>query len=145
MERRQLKDRRAKPTPILSRYSFLGGKRRKARRGEDRRGGYYIDRYGAGAFVLFSIIILLNAFDGFLAFYILHTLGDVDTLPLTAIHRMGGETFILAAFVIASLCALVLFLHKNFPVARLTIAIIIFFQILTIVTQLILILFYQVT
>lgn len=143
MERRQQKDRRKTPTPIMSRYTFLGGKRRKARREEDRRGGYYVDRYGSWAFILFTAIIVLNALDGFLAFYMLHALGGADNLPVTIIREMGGETFIVAAFIIASACALFLFLHKNFPLARLAIAAVIVFQIITISTQVILILFFH--
>ena len=145
MERRQKKDRRKTPTPIMSRYTFLGGKRRKARREDDRQGGYYVDRYGSGVFILFTVVILLNALDGFLAFYLLNALGGVDNLPVRIIREMGGEIFILAAFIIASVCALFLFLHKNFPLARLAIAAVIVFQIITISTQVILILFFHAT
>lgn len=130
---------------MLSRYTFLRGKRWIARREEDRCGGYYIDQYGSAALILFTIIILLNALDGFLAFYMLRALGGVDNLPLRIIREMGGETFILAAFVIGSLCTLFLFLHKNFPVARLAIGAVVLFQIVTISTQLILILFFHAT
>lgn len=144
-ERRQLKDRRKRPTPMLSRYAFWGGRRVSARRADDRRGGYYIDRYGSGVFTLFTLMILLNALDGFLAFYILYGLGGVDRLPVRIIRDMGGEVFIMGAFVVASLCALFLFLHKNFFLARLGIAIILVFQVLTISSQLILILLSQAT
>jgi hypothetical protein len=141
MERRKLKDRRKIPTPMVSRYSFLGGKRLKARRKEDRQGGYYVDRYGVTAFILFSLVILLNALDGFLAFHMLQSLGHADNLLLRLIRGMGGETFVLVAFFIGSLCALFLFLHKNFLLARLAIGAVILFQIVTISTQLILIFF----
>jgi hypothetical protein len=130
---------------MLSRYAFWGGKRLRARREEDRRDGYYIDRYGAGAFIIFTVVILLNALDGFLAFYILNALGGVDILPVRIIRDMGGESFILVAFVIASLCALFLFLHKNFLLARIAIVAVIVFQVVTISTQLILILFFHAT
>jgi len=143
VERRKREDRREKPTPMLSRYAFWGGKRRKARRADDRQGGYYVDRYGTGAFILFTIIILLNVLDGFLAFYMLHALSEVENLFVRIIRQMGGEAFILIVFIIASLCALLLFVHKNFPLARIAIAAVIVFQIVTISTQLILILFFQ--
>lgn len=145
MEQRQQKDRRNKPTTMLSRYTFWGGKRLRARRKEDRQGGYYIDQYGAGALILFTMVIFLNAVDGFLALYMLHALGEVDNLLIRIIRKMGGENFILVAFIIGSLCALFLFLHKNFPVARLAIGAVILFQIVTISTQLILILFFHAT
>jgi len=141
VERRRGKDRRHRPTPMLSRQSFFRGRRFKARREEDRRGGYYVDRYGWWPFVLFMLIILLNALDGLLAFYTLRALEGVNNLPLRIIRDMGAETFILAAFALASVCTLFLFIHKNFPVAQLAIGAVVLLQALTISAQLILILF----
>ena len=143
MERRQLKDRRKKATPLMSRYSFFGGRRKQARRAEDRGDGYYVDRYGAVAFVLFIVVVALNAVDALLAFIMLHVLGDVENLVIRAIRDMGGGTFIVAVFLIGSLCALLLFLHKNFWVARVAIGAVILFQIITISTQVVIILFFR--
>ena len=143
MEERRRKDRRKRPTPMISRYTFWGGRRHWARRATDRPGGYYVDRYGSAAFLLFTMVILFNALDGFLALYTMHVLDGVDNLLIRIIRNMGGETFILAAFVIGSLCALYLFLHKNFLVARLAIGAVILFQIVTISTQLIIILLFH--
>jgi len=66
--------------------------------------------------------------------------------PLARIIRdIGGETFILIALIVGSLFALFLFIHKNFPIARLAIGAVILFQVVTISTQLILILFFRAT
>ncbi len=143
VERRKGEDRRKTPTPMVSRYSFFGGRRARLRRKEDRQGGYYVDRYGPIALFLFTIVILLNALDAFLALYILHEMGTVDNILAEIIREMGGETFILVAFIVGSVCALFLFIHKNFPIARLAIGAVILFQIVTISTQLILILFFH--
>ncbi|NIO05985.1 MAG: hypothetical protein GTN74_15700 [Proteobacteria bacterium] len=144
-ERRQKKDRRNRPTPMLSRYSLWGGRRESARRRDDRRGGYYVDRYGPALLFLFAIVILLNALDAFLALYILHAMDGIENVLTRVIREMGGETFIMAAFIVGSLCALFLFIHKNFPIARLAIGAVILFQIVTISTQLIIILFFHAT
>ena len=145
MERRQLKDRRKKATPMMSRYSFSGGRRREARRSEDRRDGYYVDRYGSVAFVLFIVVVALNAADALLAFVMLHALGDIDNPLIAFIRQMGGETFIVGVFLVGSLCALLLFLHKNFWVARVAIGAVILLQIITISTQVVIILFFRAT
>lgn len=145
MERRQLKDRRKKATPIMSRYSFFRGRRREARRSEDRRDGYYVDRYGSVAFVLFIMVVALNAADALLAFVMLHALGDIDNPLIAFIRQMGGETFIVGVFLVGSLCALLLFLHKNFWVARVAIGAVILLQIITISTQVVIILFFRAT
>ena len=91
------------------------------------------------------LIVFFNAVDGFLAVYMLHALRDVDSLLIRMIRDMGGETFILIAFIVGSLFALFLFLHKNFLVARVAIAVVILFQIVTISTQLIIILLFRAT
>ena len=145
MERRQIKDRRTKATPMMSRYSFFGGRRREARRSEDRRDGYYVDRYGSVAFVLFIVVVALNAADALLAFVMLHALGDIDNPLIAFIRQMGGETFIVGVFLVGSLCALLLFLHKNFWVARVAIGAVILLQIITISTQVVIILFFRAT
>jgi len=130
---------------MLSRFSLLGGRRLRARREADRLGGYYVDRYGSGAFFFFITVILLNVVGGFLAFYMLHALRGVDHPLIRSLREMGGGTFVLVAFIIASLFALFLFLHKNFMVARIAIGAVILFQIVTISTQVILILFFRAT
>ena len=145
MERRQLKDRRKKATPMMSRYSLLGGRRKQARRAEDRRDGYYVDRYGSVAFVLFIVVVALNAADALLAFVMLHAIGDIDNPLIGFIRQMGGEVFIIGVFLIGSLCALLLFLHKNFWVARVAIGAVILLQIITISTQVVIILFFRAT
>ena len=145
MERRQIKDRRKKATPMMSRYSFFGGRRREARRSEDRRDEYYVDRYGSVAFVLFIMVVAVNAADALLAFVMLHALGDIDNPLIAFIRQMGGETFIVGVFLVGSLCALLLFLHKNFWVARVAIGAVILLQIITISTQVVIILFFRAT
>jgi hypothetical protein len=130
---------------MVSAYSFFRGRRKEARRADDRQGGYYVDRYGSVVFVLFIVVVGLNAVDAFLAFIMLHVLGDVDNFLIRAMRDMGGETFIVAAFLIGSLCALFLFLHKNFWVARFAIGAVIVFQVVTISTQLVIILFFRAT
>jgi hypothetical protein len=143
MEQRHTKDRRKKPTPMLSRYTLFSGKRFWARRDEDRKGGYYADRFGRGEFVFFAIVVLLNGLDGFLASYIFHNLGDMNSLLVKSIRYLGGDTFVGVTFILASICVLFLFLHRRFTVARVAIAVIIVFQIGTISAQLIMILLFH--
>jgi len=130
---------------MMSRYSFFGGRRREARRADDRRGGYYVDQYGGVAFVLFIVVVALNAVDALFAFVMLHALGDLENPFIAFIRQMGGGTFIVGVFLIGSLCAFLLFLHKNFWVARVAIGAVILFQIITISTQVVIILFFRAT
>ena len=89
------------------------------------------------------MVVCLNVVDGFLAFYMLYAVRGVDHPLIGALREMGGGTFILVAFVIGSLLALFLFLHKNFTIARVAIVAVILFQIVIISTEVILILFFR--
>ncbi len=55
-------DRRRVPTPMLSRYTFLGGRRRTVRR-ENERDGAFVDVHGPRILVLVIAIVALNLLD----------------------------------------------------------------------------------
>lgn len=55
-------DRRARPTPMLSRYVLWGGRRRFVRRAEEREGAF-VDRHGPRLFLMVSAIVALNLLD----------------------------------------------------------------------------------
>jgi len=58
----QRTDRRTRPTPMLSRYSIFGGRRRTVRRVEEREGAF-VDVHGPRLFLLVASIVALNLLD----------------------------------------------------------------------------------
>jgi hypothetical protein len=64
-DRRTISDRRKQPTPFVSRYTFVGGRRKTFRRKEDRKKHNYIDLYSSSLLItilVFLVLILLAVF-----------------------------------------------------------------------------------
>lgn len=111
-------DRRREPTPRLSRYSFLGGRRRGARRGGEGRNSF-VDRYALSMWGLLLWVALMNAADSF--FTLLHLQnGAVEVNPFAVWMLSTGRLgFVALKSALITLPLVVLCLHKNFPLARL--------------------------
>ncbi|MGD2018507.1 MAG: DUF5658 family protein [Planctomycetota bacterium] len=110
-------DRRAQPTPRLSRYSLTGGRRRAAQRSEEREGSF-VDAYSAWVFLWVLWISAMNVGDSFFTLVHLQS-GGVEVNPVAAALLTTGRfgfVFLKAALISAAL--LVLTVHKNFSMAR---------------------------
>ena len=109
-EKRNLTDRRRKPTPGLSRYT-IWGHRKGFRRKEDRLRGGYVDRYESGFFVLLMAIVVLNVADAFLTTIILDSGGhEVNPIVQGAISMFGYHfwiwKFLIVSVAVVMLCLL---------------------------------------
>jgi len=116
LDRRGL-DRRHEATPRLSRYSFVGGRRRGARRaGEEVHS--FVDQYGQRMWALLAWVALMNAGDSF--FTLLHLQdGAIELNPVAGWMLTTGRIgFVLLKSILITLPLVVLCLHKNFPLAR---------------------------
>ncbi len=110
-------DRRKRPTPRLSRYSFFGGRRRQGAgpKGEE---GSFVDRYGAGLFLTIAWVTLMNVGDSFFTLYHLQA-GGIELNPIAQqLLNLGRVEFVLGKSVMISLALVVLCVHKNFGLAR---------------------------
>lgn len=110
-------DRRQHATPRLSRYSFMGGRRRGARReGEELHS--FVDQYGQRMWALLAWVALMNACDSF--FTLLHLQdGAIELNPVAGWMLTTGRVgFVLLKSILITLPLVVLCLHKNFPLAR---------------------------
>lgn len=91
-ERRVLKDRRKKPTPILSRYTFWG-RRKDFRRKSDKERGGYVDRYSPGILFFMTLIVGLNILDAIFTTMILD-LGGYELNPIVrSVIFLYGDKF----------------------------------------------------
>ena len=59
-------DRRTSPTPIISRYTFFGGKRMTVRRGGDKKKHLFVDIYSARLLIAILLILGLSCVDALL-------------------------------------------------------------------------------
>ncbi len=122
MDKRYHPDRRKKPTPMLSRYTFFRGRRSSFRRREDRLRGGYIDRYGHRLFTVLIWIIVLNIFDALFTHVILGC-GGTELNPVAGwAITMFGNHFIIWKLAVIGLGLLLLCLHSKFRLAKAVIA-----------------------
>jgi hypothetical protein len=110
-------DRRRRPTPLVSRYTLVGGRRRERRRREDP-GFFYVDRIRIGLAVILSLTFVFHILDAWL------TLGHVarggsELNPLMdALLRIDPGLFLVVKLSLAGVGLFILGLHQNFPYAK---------------------------
>lgn len=117
LERRVIKDRRKKPTPMLSRYTFWG-RRKEFRRKADKERGGYVDRYSPGLLFFFILIGGLNILDALFTMMILD-LGGFEANPIVnSVITLYGDKFWVWKFGIVSASLILLCLHSKFRIVK---------------------------
>ena len=117
IEKRSLRDRRRKPTPLFSRYTFWG-RRKILRREEDQAKGGYVDRYSPGLLFFLVLILGLNVLDSSFTLIILECGGwEVNPIARSAIE-VYGEQFWIWKFMLVSVNLIFLCLHSGFRYVR---------------------------
>lgn len=108
------KDRRQRPTPAFSRYTFRG--RRRHQRREEEGQDYYIDRYPLRYLFLVLGVVLLSSLDAYLTLNLLQR-GGVELNPfMSFLIERNATLFMTVKFAITSICLVFLLLHKNFHI-----------------------------
>ncbi len=115
-DRRIIKDRRKQPTLALSRFAFKGQRGSFRRKEEQQRGGY-VDRYGAGLFLLIVLIVGLNVIDALFTMMILEDGGWEINPIVRSVIQIYGDKFWIWKFVIVSVPLILLCLHSKFRLA----------------------------
>ena len=77
-------DRRVKPTPFLSKYTFRGGRRRAVRRKHDRRKHIFFDLYDTRLFIAIFALLIMNVMDGYLTLLLISENIIVEANPFMA-------------------------------------------------------------
>ena len=114
---RAAKDRRKRPTPALSRHTFLG-RRKNLRRKSDREKGGYVDRYSSALFALLILIVGLNILDALFTMTILDLAGWETNPVVRSVIQLHGENFWIWKFALVSFCLVLLCLHSRFRFVR---------------------------
>ncbi|RMH05394.1 MAG: hypothetical protein D6702_00430 [Planctomycetota bacterium] len=110
-------DRRRRPTPILSRYSFYGGRRRGGRRAGETA-DTFVDLYSFRVWLALSLFLLLNLLDSHFTLIYLQRGGEEGNPVAIALLASGIGTFILVKAVGIGLAAALFCLLKNFKNGR---------------------------
>ena len=110
-------DRRRRPTPMISRYTFFGGRRRAGRRDGEVENNY-VDVYSTRLVVLLFIFFALTVADSVLTLVYLGKGGrEMNPIAQWMIDQ-GAVFFVVFKGVLSGLCLLFVLLHKNFRPAR---------------------------
>lgn len=110
-------DRRERPTPRLSRYSFLGGRRSAVRRSDEREGSF-VDRYSLRLWLMVSWVALMNVADSYFTLVHLQA-GGIELNPVAAwLLETGRARFVAYKSLMIGIALVVLCIHKNFFLAR---------------------------
>lgn len=110
MNNRKSGDRRANRKPSLK-YVIFGGRRKRARRHEDKNELFIADQYEPRLLIIIGILLILSLTDGFCTLYLLER-GAREINPLMAyLISLGPVPFIFGKFALTScgiVCLLVL-------------------------------------
>ena len=110
-------DRRSRATPRLSRYSFVGGRRRAFRRDGEGEGSF-VDLYNPALMFVIGWVALMNVGDSFFTLFHLQA-GGIELNPVAdQLLEFGRFHFVFWKSLLISLALLVLCIHKNFFLAR---------------------------
>src|SRR5512144_1635311 len=103
-------DRRKRPTPMFSRYTFFGGRRRGARRAGDAR-AIYVDQIGGGIMSLVLLIFLFHCLDA--VFTLAHlSRGGKELNPfMESLIRVGPLAFVAVKLGLAAIGLVFLAVH----------------------------------
>lgn len=110
-------DRRARPTPMLSRHTWVGGRRRAGRR-EGETACTFVDLHGPGLFLVALSVVALNMLDAwFTVLFLSH--GGRELNPLVQkVLELGTPAFIAFKTLGIGTGVAFLALTKNFRAAR---------------------------
>ncbi len=110
-------DRRVRPTPMISRYTFLGGRRKQGRR-TDEKEDVYVDVYSPKLVMLLLVFFSLTVIDSVSTLIYLGK-GGQELNPIAQwMIDQGSTFFVVMKGVLSGVCLLFVMLHKNFKPAR---------------------------
>lgn len=112
VDSRAIKDRRKRPTPFLSRYTFWG-RRKKHRRDTDPQKNYYVDRVGTGYGIVIIAIFILSVSDSLFTLYHLKR-GYREINPVLNAFLFNNFYFLAVKYILTLVGISALALHKFF-------------------------------
>lgn len=116
---RLILDRRKCPTPIISKYTFYGGRRKSVRREREKKVFIYVDLYSTRLLIAVMSVLLLSCLDAYLTLELIGKGHVVEANPIMAFFLNYGTTpFTVVKFTITAFCLIILCLFKNVKVTR---------------------------
>ena len=115
-------DRRKRPTPMISKYTFFGGRRKSGRRDGETE-NVYVDVYSPKLVALLLLFFALTVVDSVSTLIYLGKGGrELNPIAQWMIDQ-GSVFFVVLKGVLSGVCLLFVMLHKNFRPARTALAV----------------------
>ena len=112
-------DRREKSTPLISKYTFWRGQRKKARRKADKRRHLFVDYYSLHLLLVLLALLLFNYIDSYLTLTLIQHDVVVEGNTIMAFHMEHGiSSFIFNKGFITSVSLAILCILNNFHIAK---------------------------
>jgi len=119
LDNRIMPDRRKRPTPFISRYSFLGGRRKITRREEDKKRYVFVDLYSTRLFIILLVLSALSIIDTYCTLSLIRENLASEVNPIMAFFLGYGSTpFILSKYLFTTIPLFILCICKNRPITR---------------------------
>jgi hypothetical protein len=110
---RRYKDRRRRPTPLFSKYTFIGSRRGNRRR-NDQCHDYYVDIYDSRVVGIILLIFSFCILDGILTLVLLGR-GASELNPVMDYYlKLGKGYFFTFKLIVTGSGLLTLLIHQNF-------------------------------
>jgi len=118
---RHLKDRRKHPTPIFSKHTFSGGRRKTVRRTKDKKRHFFVDLYSTRLLIAVVTLMVLSCLDAYLTLVLIGKGKVVEANPVMAYFLdLGILPFTAIKFTITALSLIILCLFKNIRTTRIS-------------------------
>jgi len=119
--RRITGERRRRPTPIVSRHTFFGGRRRAIRRNEDKRRHFFVDHYNLQLFITLLALFILSVLDASLTLELVRSNIAAEANPVMALYlEHGSITFLLEKFLFTSVAVLIFCVFNHFLITKIS-------------------------
>lgn len=117
--RKTLSDRRKCSTPIVSRYTLFGGRRKIIRRAKDKKKHLFVDLYSTRLLIAVMLLLCLSCADAYLTLSLIDKGKASEANPVMAFFLTYGSLyFVVTKFVITASSLTILCLFKNVRMTR---------------------------
>ena len=114
IERRRIKDRRMRATRPISKYTFVGRRKKSQRLSE--ADNYYVDRYELHLLIMTGLIIVFCVLDVYFTLEILRFGGTESNLLMSILMEKNIALSLSVKFLLTVIGTVFLLVHKNFKI-----------------------------